>query len=96
MYFVDYINKTLGLIGDGLKDIALTAGLKSWFNTNTDGRSYILSYDKNNSDLYIHDDEVCLNYSEILQSFVSFYDYVGVNRMENIWDSFVSIKDGYA
>jgi len=32
IYFVDYTNKSLILIGDGIKDIGLVGGFKSWFN----------------------------------------------------------------
>ena len=84
IYFVDYINKSLISIGDGIKDIGLSCGFKSWFNNIKDSDKYILSYDRDNNDLYIHNDENCLNYSEILQSFVSFYDYIGVLQMKNI------------
>ena len=92
IYFVDYINKSLISIGDGLKDIGSAAGFKSWFNENTLNKNYTLSYDRINSDLYIHDETNCLNYSEVLQSFVSFYDYINVPQMKNIWDSFISIS----
>jgi len=51
-----------------------------------------LSYDRNNNDLYIHDDILCLNYSETLQSFISFYDYIDVSQMKNVWDEFISIN----
>ena len=29
-----------------LKDLGLSLGFKSWFNENTDGRNYNLSYDR--------------------------------------------------
>ena len=92
IYFIDYINRSLISIGDGLKDIGATAGFKSWFNENTVNKNYTLSYDRINSDLYIHDETNCLNYSEVLQSFVSFFDYVNVPQMKNVWDAFVSIS----
>lgn len=83
IYFIDYTNKSLFLISDGIKDVGTTAGFKSWFNENIKLKDYILSYDKINSDIYIHNNDYCLNYSEITQSFISFYDYVGVSRMVN-------------
>jgi len=92
IYFIDYTNKSLMSISDGIKDIGSTAGFKSWFNENTSEKNYTLSYDRINSDLYIHDGNACLNYSEILQSFISFYDYVEILQMKNIWDDFISIK----
>lgn len=84
IYFIDYTNRSLISIGDGLKDIGATAGFKSWFNENTINKDYTLSYDKINSDLYIHDEANCLNYSEVLQSFVSFFDYVNIPQMKNV------------
>ena len=92
IYFIDYTNKSLVSIGDGIKDISASSGFKSWFNTNTKDKNYTLSYDRKNNDLYIHDNSLCLNYSESLQSFVSFYDYINTNRMKNIWDDFISIN----
>jgi len=104
IYFIDYINKSLLSVGDGIKDIGLTSGFKSWFNSIEESDKYILSYDRNNNDLYIHNNDTlnisgdiikpgnCLNYSEILQSFVSFYDYINILQMKNVWNKFISIK----
>lgn len=92
IYFIDYINKSLISIGDGIKDLGLSLGFKSWFNENTLNKNYNLSYDRINNDLYIHDENNCLNYSETLGTFVSFFDYVNVPQMKNVWDSFVSIS----
>jgi hypothetical protein len=93
IYFVDYKNKSFNVLADGIKDLSLAAGFKSWFNENTTGKDYILSYDKINNDVYIHDETNCLNYSETLNSFVSFYDYVDILQMKNVWNEFVSIKN---
>ena len=71
-------------IGDGIKDLGLSLGFKSWFNENVVGRDFNLSYDRVNNDLYIHDDIDCLNYSETLGSFVSFFDYINVPQMKNV------------
>lgn len=92
IYFIDYINKSIISIGDGIKDLGLSLGFKSWFNNVKDTDRYILSYDRNNNDLYIHNGVNCLNYSEILNTFVSFYDYTGILQMKNVWDRFISIK----
>lgn len=92
IYFIDYINKSIISIGDGIKDLGLSLGFKSWFNNVKDADKYILSYDRNNNDLYIHNGVNCLNYSEILNTFVSFYDYTGILQMKNVWDKFISIK----
>ena len=92
IYFIDYVNKSLNILGDGLKDLSVDCGFKSWFNNNTTGKDYTLSYDKSNRDIYIHDNDNCLNFSEVLQSFVSFYDYVSIPKMNNIWNNFISIN----
>ena len=84
IYFIDYINKSIISIGDGIKDLGLSLGFKSWFNNVKDTDKYILSYDRNNNDLYIHNGVNCLNYSEILNTFVSFYDYIGILQMKNV------------
>lgn len=93
IYFIDFINKTLCSIGDGVKDLGYEKGFKSWFNANvTDTKPFTLSYDKMNNDLYIHNEDYCLNYSEVLQLFASFYDYVGIGRMRNIWGKNLSVR----
>lgn len=97
LYYIDYVNKSLSTIGMGMyghefKDLSSELGFKSWFNNNISTNPYILSYDKINNDLYIHNDTLCLNYSEILHSFASFYDYIDTLRMQNVWSEFISIK----
>lgn len=92
IYFIDYKNKSFNSLSDGIKDLSLTLGFKSWFNNNIDNKNYILSYDKINNDIYIHDESNCLNYSELLNSFVSFFDYTDVLQMKNVWNDFISIK----
>jgi hypothetical protein len=84
IYFIDYINKSLVSIGNGIKDLGLSLGFKSWFNENTDGKNYTLSYDRINNDIYIHDETNCLNYSETLGTFVSFFDYIDIPQMRNV------------
>ena len=85
IYFIDYKNKSFNsLTSEGVKDISLSAGFKSWFNENSSTSDYILSYDRTMNDIYIHNDQLCLNYSEILGSFTSFYDYKSMTKMINV------------
>lgn len=97
VYYIDYINKSFNLLlksayGNEFKDLSSEFGLKSWFNNNVSNKDYTLSYDKINNDIYIHDDDVCLNFSEITKTFISFYDYIKVLQMKNVWDKFISIR----
>lgn len=92
LYYIDYLNKSFNCIGENsFDDISSQIGFKSWFNNNTLDKKYILSYDKINNDIYINDNSVCLNYSETLKSFVSFFDYTNKLQMKTVWNNFVSI-----
>lgn len=84
IYFIDYRNKSFNSIGQGIKDVSMSAGFKSWFNTNAIKKDFILSYDRVASEIYIHNDDYCLSFSEVLNSFTSFYDYTGVLQMKNV------------
>ena len=94
IYFIDDENRALIRIGkDGLADISTAAGMSVWFrniesynnlwNGGTLGDTIVLQYDSNRGDIYImsnaHSDENdCIVYNEILQSFTSFFN----NRYE--------------
>ena len=79
---MDELNKSLNSLGDGIKDISTQYGFKSYFN-NLSSFNLNLSYDKQNKDIYIHDESYCFNFSELLQSFESFYSYNDVDAMHN-------------
>lgn len=93
LYFVDYENKLLANIGNGITPVSTLNGFKSWFADNTDRNAPLrLSYDKANSDIHIHNKTSSLAYSELLGGFTSFYEYKTNLPMINAWGRFLSTK----
>lgn len=93
LYFVDYENKLLANIGNGISPISTLNGFKSWFADNTDRNAPLrLSYDKANGDIHMHNETSSLAYSELLGGFTSFYEYKANLPMINAWGRFLSTK----
>mgnify|MGYP003083169899 CR=1 FL=1 len=92
LYFIDSISNGLYNISNGLVPISDTHGMSNWFlnesTLNTYGK---LFYDYNYNDLYINTDKTTLGYSEVLNQFISFYDYQDAKAMFNIGSEFFSI-----
>lgn len=92
LYFIDSISNGLYNISNGLVPISDTHGMSNWFlnesSLNTYGK---LFYDYNYNDLYINTDKTTLGYSEVLNQFISFYDYQDAKAMFNIGSEFFSI-----
>ena len=95
--FIDKINKAIMLLGtsqygsEQFKDLSLELGFKSWSNNNILNDTFIVSYDKINNDVYIHNKTKCICYSEITGTFTSFFDYVNIPEMKNIWNNYISL-----
>lgn len=92
VYFIDDRNKTLfNFNKEGLSNIS-SKGFIVWFKNNLTGKEKI-HYDSLNHDLYITNENTCLNYNEDLQSFVSFFDYKNIDTLFNLNNHTYQLKD---
>lgn len=109
LYFVDNLNKIIGVLSDnGVKSLSTEQKFDAWVRDNHSTESwnpdtfdnFVSYYDRVHSDVYFikssKHNQPCLVYSEILGSFVSFYDYSDISMLTNIQDRFISCRrDGY-
>lgn len=103
IYYIDHLKKCLNLIfSEGIKDITGSTGFTQWSLNNlgystkelsleNGMNNWILSIDSIHDDIYIHDKNECLNFSERLASFTSFFDYKDVPFMFRYDKDFVSL-----
>lgn len=103
IYYIDHLKKCLNLISsEGIKDITGSTGFTQWSLNNlgysTDELSlangmsnWIISIDPIHDDVYIHDKNECLNFSERLASFTSFFDYKDIPFMDKYNKDFISL-----
>lgn len=98
-------------IEESINDVSLTAGFKAWgYNNLTDSNvlfnipsgthvcnlnTFVTSYNRLQGEIYFTNKDVSLGYSEMLQSFPSFYSYENTPFMFNILDNFVALKNTY-
>lgn len=95
LYFIDSISNGLYNISNGLVPISDTHGMSNWFLNESTLNSYgKLFYDYNYNDLYINTVDTALGYSEVVNQFISFYDYKEAKAMFNIGSSYYSIING--
>lgn len=95
LYFIDSISNGLYNISNGLVPISDTHGMSNWFLSESTLNSYgKLFYDYNYNDLYINTVDTTLGYSEVVNQFISFYDYKEAKAMFNIGSSYYSIING--
>lgn len=104
IYYIDNRKKNLNLISaEGISNVTERKGLKSWalksfgYNDNVlsleqnEMSNWVLSRDTINKDLYIHDKDQCLIFSESLANFMSFVDYKNIPFIFNSQDNLLSI-----
>lgn len=95
LYFIDSISNGLYNISNGLVPISDTHGMSNWFLNESTLNSYgKLFYDYNYNDLYINTVDTTLGYSEVVNQFISFYDYKEAKAMFNIGSNYYSIING--
>lgn len=100
LYFIDDITKNLCLLSNGIMSLSDDKGFSTWVKSVSDNlpwnpqtfNNVVASYDKINGDVYFTTKDTTLCYSEVLQEFVSFYDYNRVPMMCNFNDTFISYK----
>ena len=90
LYFIDSYNKSIMLLGDGLKSLSQLNLFQDWIEKNEQGNIWNVNrnkiafkafYDPIHSEVYFANGEHCLCYNELLQQFTSFYDYENLNYM---------------
>lgn len=92
LYFIDSYNKSIMLLGDGLKSLSQLNLFQDWIEKNEHGNiwnpirvsnkhAFKSFYDPIHSEVYFANGEHCLCYNELLQQFTSFYDYESLNYM---------------
>lgn len=103
IYYIDHIRKKLNLItAESIREVTNSSGFSKWALNNfgyslnelnlQDGMSnWMVSKDSIHDDVYIHDKNECLVFSEKLATFTSFFDYKDIPFMFR-WDNkFLSI-----
>lgn len=103
IYYIDHIRKKLNLItAESIREVTNSSGFSKWALNNfgyslnelnlQDGMSnWMVSKDSIHDDVYIHDKNECLVFSEKLAAFTSFFDYKDIPFMFR-WDNkFLSI-----
>ena len=103
IYFIDNLGSELMLFnGENVQSLSDTHGFRTIFNKIKNIGSwnpkyfnnFIAHMDISNGDIYFTTKDFCLGYSELLQTFTSFYSYENVPSMFNLGGHFYSIKDG--
>lgn len=90
IYFMDDSTNHLMHIGEGIRDIAVTHSMSSWFDTNS---IKSILYDAKYSDIYLVNDDEALCFSELLGQFTSFFDYGGISLLETYKEKVFTLKD---
>lgn len=92
LYFIDSYNKSIMLLGDGLKSLSQINLFQDWIEQNEYGNvwtpfrdasnpAFKGFYDPIHNEVYFANGKDCLCYNELLQQFTSFYDYENLNYM---------------
>lgn len=105
LYFVDNISKIIGVFnGEGITPLSTRHMFDAWVRRNNstaewspkNPNAFRTFYDKVHSDVYfinsMDNDNPCLVFNEMLDSFTSFFDYKAVPMMVNVCDRFISYK----
>lgn len=91
LYFIDHETDSIMLFSGQFDNLSDKLGFRTWMNSQNTS-SITTHYDKINKDVYFVTDNTALVYSELLQQFMSFYDYEKISNMFNINNEFYSIK----
>lgn len=101
LYFIDSYNKSINVLGDGIKSLSSYHLFDDWIRENECGVSWLPKdatgfksfYDPIHKEVYFINKDTALCYNEILGQFTSFYDYQNTNTMVNIGNHIYSIYD---
>lgn len=101
VYFIDDNTKSINLFNGQINTISDNLGFRSWmqnhhsFSENfdlTNNTNFTITYDKINKDVYFINNQYALSYSELLNTFTSFYNYENTPFMFNINDAFYAMS----
>lgn len=90
LYFIDSYNKSIMVLGQGIKSISQLNLFEDWieqceqgniWNPNRTIPAFKSFYDPIRQEVYFVNGDYCLCYNELLQQFTSFYDYESLNYM---------------
>ena len=93
VYFIDSYNKSINLLNDGITSLSTLHLFQDWINENETGviwnplevnTGFKSFYDPIRKDVYFSNNIETLNFNELLNQFVSFYDYPKINTLECI------------
>lgn len=93
VYFIDSYNKSINLLNDGITSLSTLHLFQDWINENETGviwnplegnTGFKSFYDPIRKDVYFSNNIETLNFNELLDQFVSFYDYPKINTLECI------------
>lgn len=106
LYFMDNLNKGIYYFNGQLEQLSNKLGFHSWMTENNfteiwnpiDFNNFVTYYDRTNREVLFISDKTTLAYSELLQSFTSFYSYENTPYFTNfgnerIWIAKSRVKD---
>lgn len=100
VFFIDSLSKSLYYINESVQEISSTKYMNSWFlkqesisSWSPSNYTFKLFYDLTHQDLYVTTKSECLNYSNILSNFTSFFDYENTPAMFNVGGEFYSFRN---
>lgn len=104
LYFIDSYNKAINILGNGIKSLSMVNLFQDWIEKHEigniwsseykNGKAFKSFYDPIHKDVYFANGEDCLCYNELLEQFVSFYDYEKLEHMVMLNNSIYGISDG--
>lgn len=104
LYFIDSYNKAINVLGEGIKSLSMINLFQDWIEKHEigniwsseykNGKAFKSFYDPIHKDVYFANGEDCLCYNELLEQFVSFYDYEKLEHMAMLNNSIYGISDG--
>jgi len=104
IYFIDDNNQAfMNISKEGIKDISTSAGMSVWFKKNIVfgskwiggelNNGFVCKYDEKFGDIYIMNNNNCIVYNELLQTFTSFFDNYRYAGMWSLNQKFYALDD---
>ena len=94
LYWMDQLNKTINMLGEGIVNLSEQTGFKSWsLNNISSEKDFTTQVDLINNDVYFINNKHALGFSERLGAFESFFSYEDIKYMFNNYGEWFSIKD---
>lgn len=91
LYFIDPLNKSFHRLGESIENLTESLGFREWAYNNLTEDTKLFT-DSIFNDIYLKNSSYCLNYSESLGTFISFYDYFTADFLPVFNSNWLSIK----